>query len=682
MFGSSAKAAFIPMNPYNVLVNPSAETGNYTGWNTSDSGYLYVVSTNGVIPGDTRNFLAHDGTNTFQLFDTTSDQAVMWQDFPAVANSQWSASAWAICYASNYFDSAFSYMSVAFYDTNGNVLGASFDPGFSSYGQGVYIPFVLDPVNTYVPYIISPPQAIDATGWLYCQATNFWYSYTPANTNGAPGTNVEGFANLPITVATNLTAPPGTAFVRYQIEFDNHSTDGGDVYWDDLHLNKLNQTDPDFTNPYPSSATCYVGDPASFTVVAVSAIINSKAEKISYQWQMNGTNLSAIPGGSIAGNSTNATLSFTNCQVAAQGTYTCVASDVNGSIRSIPLTLTVLALSPYEKADVLGPNFGFENNPHWTPWETFNGAYFNTTNNFLDAGSTVPVNVFDGKSVCLIGGNGDRDNGIHHAWGTGAGCVTVTNVIPNSVWKAGGWVYIPSVNPFVAGNTCRLQIWFRDAAGNSLTDSGTPTFESTKIYGLAYTNSNMQYTNVDQTHPDTVGQVMYHSFLPNDTWNRLVVSNVVNNAGIGLADDLPTGTWQNEYFLVPTNVAGVTQINYQIYEYCPVSSDVGPAGGYLGSATDSTYWDDLWLIQVTPVTNLTAKASAGNMNLSFNGGAGLNYIILYKTNLTDAAWNTLLTTNAPLSWQNDTTQTGTQYPLTVPDPVGGQQRRFYRIQVQ
>ena len=59
----------------------------------------------------------------FQLFDTTADSAYIWQDYAAVAGSQWSASCWAICYASNYFDSAIAYMSVAFYDTNGNCVG-------------------------------------------------------------------------------------------------------------------------------------------------------------------------------------------------------------------------------------------------------------------------------------------------------------------------------------------------------------------------------------------------------------------------------------------------------------------------------------------------------------------------------------------------------------------------------
>ncbi len=87
------------------------------------------------------------------------------------------------------------------------------------------------------------------------------------------------------------------------------------------------------------------------------------------------------------------------------------------------------------------------------------------------------------------------------------------------------------------------------------------------------------------------------------------------------------------------------------------------------------------LIQVLPVTNLTASASGGMVNLSFSAGAGLNYAVLYKTNLTDSTWNVLTNVSAPLSWQNDLNAMTTTYPLTVSDPVAGRSR-FYRVQAQ
>ena len=156
------------------------------------------------------------------------------------------------------------------------------------------------------------------------------------------------------------------------------------------------------------------------------------------------------------------------------------------------------------------------------------------------------------------------------------------------------------------------------------------------------------------------------------------VTNLVNNGGIGLGDDLPYNTLPTGYFTVPTNS---TAINFQVYEYCPVAAD-NPQADLTGSALDSVYWDDMQLIQVAPVTNLTATVSGSSVNLSFNAGAGLNYTVLYKTNLTDATWNALTTVAAPLSWQTNTTVLTTQYPLTVSDSVSGQHSRFYKVQSQ
>jgi hypothetical protein len=649
LFGGNAKAQF----PYNVLINPGAETGDLTGWNTSLSGYIFVVSTNNIIPGSTNNILAHSGTNTFQMFDVTADSAYMYQDYAAIAGSQWSASVWAICYASNYFDTAFAYMSVGFYDANGNVVLTDTnnpDPGTVA----VYGSVVLDPnaPGFGVGWIIPPTPAIDATGWLYLPATNFYYDYTPVNTNGVPGANIE--SGMAIQVSTNLTAPPGTAFVRYQLEYDNLATAGGDIYWDNCQLNKLNQTDPDITNPQPAGVSCYVGDPASFTVHALKG---QKREVLTYQWQKNGTNLPPVPGGEVVGNSTNASLLFADCQVSDSGMYSCLVSDTNGSIRSVPVPLTVTP-PPCPTVNRLSSNAGFENAPVWSPWNYFNGCAL-----------VSPSFVFDGKWCAMVGENGDRDNGFWQV---------IKGVTPGSVWKAGGWAYISSANDFAGANTCRIQIWFKDANGNIV--PGTPIYESFKIYGLAYTNAGMRYTNIDTSSP-YYGQVMYHDQMPRDQWCYLPVTNMVNNLGIGLQDDLPTNTFPEGCFMVPTN-ANIAEINYQVYEYCPQSTDAGRAGGYLGNPTDAIYWDDMELVQVVRTPYFTTSLNGTNINLSFGAVAGLDYYVLYKTDMRDATWNLLTTTNAPMSWQTNSSHTICDYyPITVSDPITIQ-RRYYRVKVK
>jgi hypothetical protein len=263
----------------------------------------------------------------------------------------------------------------------------------------------------------------------------------------------------------------------------------------------------------------------------VHALKAQKREVLTYQWQQNGTNLP--PNGvwnSIQGPTTNSTLYFTNCTTADTGVYTCIVSDTNGSIRSVPVPLTV-TLPPCPTVNRLSGNAGFEYAPSWAPWQRFNGAYFVSTNNFYDISQTTPVNIFDGKWCAMVGENGDRDNGFLQA---------IKGVTPGSVWKAGGWAYISSANDFAGGNTCLIQISFRDASGNSV--PSTPIYESFKIYGLAYANDDMTYCCIDQSSPNYGGCVLHHDMLPRDQWCYLPVTNMVNNYGTGLQDDLPTNT--------------------------------------------------------------------------------------------------------------------------------------------
>ncbi len=658
IFGGSAKAS-------SILVNPGAEAGNLSGWHVSPTGYISTPSTNNTINGTgTGNVIAHSGSFVFETFDTTADSAFIYQDFAADPGSQWSASVYAISFASNYFSSgADAHMQLVFYDVSNNVVPST---NSSSGIGGTYGTIFLDPNGSpdpvNIPWVTNPPMAVDASGWLFLQATNLY--------NSDPAT--EQTWETPLAPITPIvTAPPGTAYVRYQLEFDNTVTGGGAVYWDDADLEKVTGSDPDITNP-PVAVTIQAGLSTSFVVGASRA---QKPEKLTYQWQKDGTNL-PIAGGvfDISGPTTNATLLFTNVQGTDSGLYAVVVTDIStntppvtNSIRSVPVPLTVQVLSPLQRVNKLS-NPGFEGNPLWPGWIPFNGAYFAVSTNVYGT-ATNTVNIFDGTSVALIGANGDRDNGTYQT----------VPAQPGTVWKAGGYAYISSANDFAGGNTARIQIWFKDT--NGVTINTDPTYESFKLYGLEYTNAEAAYTNIDTSSPN-FGQVGVHAQLPRDQWVFLGITNVANNAGVGLGDDIPYTTLSNGDFVMPAD-AGL--INYQIYELVPVASDTNAAPfpndtPYLGTASDAVYWDDQQLIQVTNVPDLRATVSGGNVNLSFSTGPGLDYAILYKTNLTDANW-TLLTNNviAPLSWQTNTASVGTSYPMTVSDPVTARSR-FYKVQ--
>ncbi len=510
------------MNAQNVLVNPGAETGDLTGWQQSNTGYKYVVSTNQTIPGSSANFLAHSGKYTFQLFDTTADTSFIYQDYPAIEGSQWSASCYAICYASNYFTSgANAHMQIVFYDASNNVV---LYPGTSG---GVYGTVFLDPVDYSglgVTWTIVPPMALDASGWMSLQATNL-YDTDPATEASYDSTQLPAI----------LTAPPGTAYVRYQIAFDNSATGGGDVYWDDCALTKLNFSDPDITSQ-PVAVTVYAGAPASFSVVA-SHTSAYPGEKLSYQWQYNGTNLPAAGGvNDISGTTTTPNLTFTNVQGADSGLYSVVvtvkstAGNYTNSIRSVPVPLTVLVLSPLQKANVLGVNFGFENNPSWPLWEPFNGCYFVTADNTYGA-STTPINILEGKKR-----GADR-----FPMGSGT-TASITRFRPHPA---------PCGRPVVGPMSQVKMIFTAATRAGSRFGSRMPMetmlpalrlMKSFKIYGLGYTNADAQYTCIDTSSPN-VGQTLYHQQLPRDQWVYLPVTNIVNNGGIGLADDLPYNTF-------------------------------------------------------------------------------------------------------------------------------------------
>ena len=89
-----------------------------------------------------------------------------------------------------------------------------------------------------------------------------------------------------------------------------------------------------------------------------------------------------------------------------------------------------------------------------------------------------------------------------------------------------------------------------------------------------------------------------------------------------------------------------------------------------GGSTGGTFYIDNVYFYNSAATNptLTTSISGGNLDLSFSTVNGSNYTILYKTNLTDAVWQTLSTVPG-----NGSTQ-------FIPDSMN-QKTRFYRLYV-
>jgi hypothetical protein len=548
-------------NAANVLVNPGAETGDSTGW-TFDT-KASVASTNdyqwngGVnYPPTASNILTHSDEFVFKTYqDYAIANTRIYQDFAVAPGSQWSASCYALSHQQDYIASGnYAHLQVAFYDSTGTNVVA------------VYGSQVLDPDNPFpLPdYFTAPvPVAVDASGWVYLQITNTFTTDTLAEDNWSGH------------FAGNITTPAGAAVLRYQLDFTDVPGGGGAIFWDDCVLDKVVGSDPDIVTP-PSPLIVVVGQNASFTVVG------SGNTALSYQWKKGSANVS----GPRIGGATTATLTITNCFQTDAGSYWVIVTDANGSIQSVPVTLTVL--NPAAGNNALGPNAGFENTT-WSPWTPFNGVGHPSTNSTYYMVTNL-VNVYDG-TYCAQVYAGSTDNG----WWIHVPCT------PGSVWKAAGHAYITSTyDNFAGSNTCRLQVWFQDNANNHI----GPAYESFKIWGLGYTN--------------------VYPMMPRDTWVYLPVTNVVDAA------DVPTNFVQN--FVAP---AGASVINYQVYYYHPA----GQPGG-------SVFWDDMELYQLFPVTNMTASASGNNVNVSFTSRGGSLYSVEYKNNLPDATW-TVLTNGIP-----------------------------------
>jgi hypothetical protein len=184
--------------------------------------------------------------------------------------------------------------------------------------------------------------------------------------------------------------------------------------------------------------------------------------------------------------------------------------------------------------------------------------------------------------------------------------------LPGQIFTASGNFYTPSQDKISGGNICYMEVHFMDAAGNVLLD-----------YSSYLVNSNT----------------------PADTWITLQPTNI-------LAGDFVTPLGTSAYLKAPANTVKVrTQATY----YSPAG-----AGG-------SVYVDLFDLRLRSPVVSTVANGS--DVQLSFSTLYGPTYKVLYKTNLTDAAWQTL------------TTVLGDGTVKTVSDPAVSR-TRFYTVDTQ
>ena len=157
-----------------------------------------------------------------------------------------------------------------------------------------------------------------------------------------PQRNAAGGAiNFTNQVLQELTFPNNTtAYGTYRLSFTN-------VVNDTVASNGLQLAEVQLLGSWPAAAPVVVQEPVTNVVLLVGQTLEatvtvSGAGPLTFQWFYNTS--TPIP------NATNATLTLANVQPANSGNYGCTISNPYGSTSTMPLSLTVVAPTPYEAA--------------------------------------------------------------------------------------------------------------------------------------------------------------------------------------------------------------------------------------------------------------------------------------------------------------------------------------------
>jgi hypothetical protein len=629
----------------NYLANPGFESGT-TGWTIVQpwvwNGPSYAVqNTNMLVNGSpTVHVAVHGGTNAFKgwgYFQTYATDPGAMQTFPASPGSTWTASGYASTQVpdnlqANANGSCLAYIRVLFLNSS-----MTYNPPLASYYSGA--------VNTSSP----------TSTWLYFQVTN---------SSGG----------------TTLTAPAGTAFVRFQMVVWQPGPSagvyaGGSCYWDDVTLFNTSKPDPEITvQPVPLDRV--YGQTATFSIVA------SGLTTLNYNWQKDGADITDPQAYGIH----SATLTLSNVTSAAIGNYTCTISDQAGPLTSDPAYLNVFDPGILSITPALGQTLTNGGTAAFSvaaagsstltyEWQ-FNDAplsngprIIGVTQSNLTIANLTAADAGTYK-VLINGGAAQAFTGLKIV----SPAQTVTNLLVNpgfedgvfsepweTAWTKFNGAALATTNDYYYLSATPVDVY----AGNYVaevygSDADDGIYQGVPIMaGATYRAGGRFYMSSYAAIMGTVTvtlQVMFKdaggntlstftapaitASFPADAWTYLQVTNATG----GLDLVAPAGT---------------VSATCQVYEF-----NWSYGGG-------TVYFDNLY---VTPASlpppaavTVSASASGGMMNLSFPTTIGVIYELLYSGSL-----------SSPSSWQTNSTVIGNGSVKTVNDPITGS-ARYYRV---
>jgi hypothetical protein len=599
--GALALSATSALAFTNFLANPGFETGAVAPWvqyNDVKGSYYSIDSTNGFVYGsDTIHEPAHSDPYALKEWGTWWGSFVQThtisQYVPAAANSTWSADIWAFTATpDNLQNNNYAHLQVSFHDASTNLLSEIF---YSS---------VIDtnaPVNT----------------WIHLAATN----------------SLDG--------TTNLTAPDGTAFVRFGLFFSQDALQsGGSVYWDDANLIKTAASDPEISSS-PQNQTVIYGQTTAISVLA------SGRTPLSYRWQKDGVDVSN--GGRISG-ATTATLTIASATTADQGNYSVIVTDTAGSLPS-PSSGYLTVLDP-----------GILTNPVSLVKAEGQSAIFTVeavgsgTLTYAWCKGATPLSnggrISGADSTTLTIANltvADSDDYSVIVTGAGQANSAVASLYVKTVPEASNLIR----NGGFESELTYWTTWNGRTAVTAPPGAGETNYNGSQICSI-YGTGNGTWNGVNQSFAVTPGAVYKASawFLmsaenpiigASEAWlevNFYVNRNLITSfPSPYITSNSVAGVWTN--LVVPYAVAPAgadearCQINYHAMD----------GGGAI-------YLDDVSFWLKIPVT-ITPSLSGSNLLLSFPTQIGVSYQVLYKDDLSDATWQVLTTLTGDLSGQAD-----------------------------
>ena len=196
------------MHAANILTNSGFETANLAGWATFGPNN-YVLSGASV---------AHGGTYYYKVygqFNASYNYTGIYQDIPSAPSNTYTADGWAYTLSSDKIRGQdLIWLEVSFRDASYNALAL------------------------YRSVVVTSNNIVSFGG------LNKWFDLQI--TNRCSYTNASALILSPGTVTntvTNLVAPAGTAYVRYQVVFEQGPDNAsGSMYFDDLTLNQTGGT--------------------------------------------------------------------------------------------------------------------------------------------------------------------------------------------------------------------------------------------------------------------------------------------------------------------------------------------------------------------------------------------------------------------------------------------------------